>query len=81
MPDSNGKLRRFIKSKNSFVERYLASVVHIIKTSLLNAHAFEDISKDLKRAHREKVSYPINSSHPLVHFSNKCFSFKSFTVG
>ncbi|XP_072999326.1 protein RRP6-like 2 [Typha latifolia] len=53
MPLSSGKLRQLVKSKHPFVERYLSSVIGIIRSSIAGSSAFESIAEQLKNRRRE----------------------------
>ncbi|OVA16442.1 HRDC domain [Macleaya cordata] len=48
IPLTAGKLRRLVKSKHPHVELRLGEVVSIIRNSIQNAYAFEDIAEQLK---------------------------------
>lgn len=56
MPLTTSQLRRALKSKHPFIERNLGSVVSVIRQSIQNAAAFEDVSKQLKERRLELVS-------------------------
>lgn len=56
MPLSSGKLLRLVRSKHPFVERYLSSVIGIIRSSIANSAAFESIAEQLKKGRLEQVS-------------------------
>ncbi|KAK1296505.1 hypothetical protein QJS10_CPB15g02138 [Acorus calamus] len=49
VPLTTGKLKRLVKSKNSYVERNLGSVISVIRSSIENAAAFESISEQIKK--------------------------------
>ena len=55
MPVTINKLRRLLKSKHPFLERNLASIVTIIRHSMLNSCAFEEAAERLKEACAEAV--------------------------
>ncbi|KAG9134684.1 hypothetical protein Leryth_001009 [Lithospermum erythrorhizon] len=48
MPLTTSKLRRFVRSKHSYVERNLASIVNVIRCSMRNSAAFEAAAEELK---------------------------------
>lgn len=48
MPASVGKLRRMLKSKHSYIERNVDSVVSVIRQSMRNYAAFESAAQSLK---------------------------------
>ncbi|XP_020105187.1 protein RRP6-like 2 [Ananas comosus] len=54
MPLSSGKLLRLVRSKHPFVERYLSSVIGIIRSSIVNSAAFESIAEQLKKGRLEQ---------------------------
>ncbi|XP_023544636.1 protein RRP6-like 2 [Cucurbita pepo subsp. pepo] len=56
MPVTINKLRRLLKSKHSFIERNLASIVTIIRHSMLNSSAFEEAAERLKEVRTEAAS-------------------------
>ncbi|XP_022925220.1 protein RRP6-like 2 [Cucurbita moschata] len=56
MPVTINKLRRLLKSKHPFLERNLASIVTIIRHSMLNSCAFEEAAERLKEACAEAAS-------------------------
>ncbi|GAB4857231.1 hypothetical protein Ancab_015138 [Ancistrocladus abbreviatus] len=53
MPVTAGRLRRLVRSKHSFVERNLGSVIQIIRHSIQNSSAFEAVAKQLKEVQTE----------------------------
>lgn len=61
MPVTVSKLRFLLKSKHSYIENCIGSVVSIIKHSLQNAAAFEAVAEQLKVARLE-----IMSQEPVV---------------
>ncbi|KAD5961747.1 hypothetical protein R6Q59_014691 [Mikania micrantha] len=56
MPVTTGKLRHLLKSRHSYIERNLGSVVSIIRHSMQNAVAFEPVAKKLKEEHIEMMA-------------------------
>lgn len=56
MPVNVSKLRRILKSKHPYLERNLASIVDIIRHSMLNACAFEEVVERLKEARTEALA-------------------------
>ncbi|KAJ6810603.1 protein RRP6-like 2 [Iris pallida] len=50
MPVSPSMLRRLVKSRHSFVESNLNTVISIIRSSIENSSAFETIAEELKQA-------------------------------
>ncbi|CAI9099286.1 OLC1v1036074C1 [Oldenlandia corymbosa var. corymbosa] len=48
-------LRRSLKSKHPYIDRNLASVLNIIRHSMKNASAFEEVAEQLKQRHTEKA--------------------------
>ncbi|CAN8230962.1 unnamed protein product [Cochlearia groenlandica] len=60
MPVSAGKLRRMLKSKHSYIERNIQSVVSIIRQSMQNCSAFESAAQSLKDGSLGTVT---NSEH------------------
>nr|XP_010932653.1 protein RRP6-like 2 isoform X1 [Elaeis guineensis] len=48
MPTTPGKLHQLVKFKHPFVERYLSSVISVIRSSVANSTAFESIAAQLK---------------------------------
>lgn len=57
MPVTSVKVRRLVKSKHPFVERYIDTVISIIRSSIANAAAFERIAVQLKKGRLEAVTY------------------------
>lgn len=57
MPVTVNKLRRLLKSKHPYIERNLASIVTIIRHSMLNSCAFEEAAQRLKEVRAEAVSF------------------------
>ncbi|XP_042490265.1 protein RRP6-like 2 isoform X2 [Macadamia integrifolia] len=56
MPLNAGKLRRLVRSKHSYVERNLSSVLNIIENSIQNAASFETAAEQLKKGQLERAS-------------------------
>ncbi|KAK1271436.1 hypothetical protein QJS04_geneDACA012988 [Acorus gramineus] len=56
VPLTTGKLKRLVKSKNSYVERNLGSVISVIRSSMENAAAFESISEQIKKWRTEAAA-------------------------
>lgn len=56
VPLSASKLRQLVKSKHSYVERNLASVLSVIRSSIQNAAEFEAVAERLKNGLPETVS-------------------------
>uniref|UniRef100_A0A9I9CUW0 HRDC domain-containing protein n=1 Tax=Cucumis melo TaxID=3656 RepID=A0A9I9CUW0_CUCME len=56
MPVTVNKLRRLLKSKHPYIERNLASIVTIIRHSMLNSCAFEEAAQRLKEVRAEACS-------------------------
>ncbi|KAM5550395.1 hypothetical protein ABKV19_027521 [Rosa sericea] len=56
MPDTTNKLRRLVKSKHSYIEQHLSSVVSVIRHSMQNAAFFEAAAEHLKVGHVEMAS-------------------------
>ncbi|KAJ6974973.1 hypothetical protein NC653_030961 [Populus alba x Populus x berolinensis] len=56
MPVTISKLRQLLKSKHSYIERHLSSVVSIIRHSMQTSAAFEAAVQHLKERHMEIVS-------------------------
>lgn len=56
MPISTSKLRNLVKLKSPYVDRNLQSVIRIIRTSIQNASAFENLAEVLKNGQQEAVS-------------------------
>ncbi|KAA0041746.1 hypothetical protein IC582_019774 [Cucumis melo] len=56
MPVTVNKLRRLLKSKHPYIERNLASIVTIIRHSMLNSCAFEEAAQRLKEVRAEAAS-------------------------
>ncbi|XP_073109646.1 protein RRP6-like 2 isoform X2 [Elaeis guineensis] len=52
-PVTSVKVRRLVKSKHPFVERYIDSVISIIRSSIANSAAFERIAVQLKKGRLE----------------------------
>ncbi|XP_062113570.1 protein RRP6-like 2 [Humulus lupulus] len=50
MPVTTSQLRRLVKSKHPYMEQNLGAVVSIIRSSMLNASAFEAVAEQLKEA-------------------------------
>lgn len=48
-PQTSGKLRRLVRSKHSFVEHNLGTIISIIRSSIGNAAAFESAADQLKK--------------------------------
>ena len=63
MPVTINKLRRLLKSKHSFIERNLASIVTIIRHSMLNSSAFEEAAERLKEVRTEAVRLVLVTSY------------------
>ncbi|KAL8210420.1 hypothetical protein R6Q57_004857 [Mikania cordata] len=55
-PVTTGKLRHLLKSRHSYIERNLGSVISIIRHSMQNAVAFEPVAKKLKEEHIEMMA-------------------------
>ena len=55
MPVMPSKLRRLLKSKHSYIERHLSSVVSIIRHSMQTSAAFEAAVQHLKERRMETV--------------------------
>jgi hypothetical protein len=55
MPVTISKLRQLLKSKHSYIERHLSSVVSIIRHSMQTSAAFEAAVQHLKERHMEIV--------------------------
>lgn len=55
MPVNISKLRRLLKSKHPYLERNLASIVDIIRHSMMNSCAFEEVVERLKEVRTEAV--------------------------
>ncbi|KAJ6434024.1 hypothetical protein OIU84_017690 [Salix udensis] len=53
MPVTSSQLRRLMKSKHSYIERHLSSVVSIIRHSMQTSAAFEAAVQHLKERHME----------------------------
>lgn len=56
MPVTVNKLRRLLKAKHPYIERNLASIVTIIRHSMLNSCAFEEAAERLKEVRTEAAS-------------------------
>uniref|UniRef100_A0A6M2ERG6 HRDC domain-containing protein n=1 Tax=Populus davidiana TaxID=266767 RepID=A0A6M2ERG6_9ROSI len=56
MPVTISKLRQLLKSKHSYIERHLSSVVSIIRHSMQTSAAFEAAVQHLKERHMEIAS-------------------------
>ncbi|KAB5529605.1 hypothetical protein DKX38_019686 [Salix brachista] len=53
MPVTSSQLRRLMKSKHSYIERHLSSIVSIIRHSMQTSAAFEAAVQHLKERHME----------------------------
>ncbi|KAH9728585.1 protein RRP6-like 2 [Citrus sinensis] len=56
LPTTAAKLRRLLKSKHSYIERYMGPVLSIIQNSMQNAANFEAIAQKLKEERMEVAS-------------------------
>ncbi|EHA8589139.1 protein RRP6-like 2 [Cocos nucifera] len=66
MPTTPGKLHQLVKFKHSFVERYLSSVISVIRSSVANSAAFESIAGQLKGERLEADTEAVSYSPDLV---------------
>ncbi|KAL6842391.1 hypothetical protein ACP4OV_027818 [Aristida adscensionis] len=55
MPVTAGKLKRIVKSKNSFLERHLKHVITTIRSAMTDSDAFESIAEQLKKGKLEEL--------------------------
>jgi exosome complex exonuclease RRP6 len=55
MPVTTGKLKRTVRSKNSFLERHLGHVMSTIRAAMSNPVAFESIAEQLKKGKLKEV--------------------------
>lgn len=55
LPTTAAKFRRLLKSKHSYIERYMGPVLSIIQNSMQNAANFEAIAQKLKEERMEVV--------------------------
>ncbi|KAG1333931.1 protein RRP6-like 2 [Cocos nucifera] len=67
-PVTSVKVRRLVKSKHPFVERYIDSVISIIRSSIANSAAFERIAVQLKKGRLE--ASPKQDMEPISCNSN-----------
>lgn len=75
MPVTSGKLKRIVKSRNSYLERHLSTVISIIRDAISASGAFETIAEQLKKGKLEEVCYPVFHSACLpLHYEILLFS-------
>ncbi|KAL6643196.1 hypothetical protein ACP70R_021377 [Stipagrostis hirtigluma subsp. patula] len=55
MPATAGRLKRIVKSKNSFLERHLGHVITTIRNAMANSDAFESIAEQLRKGKLEEL--------------------------
>ncbi|KAF0929737.1 hypothetical protein E2562_024429 [Oryza meyeriana var. granulata] len=55
MPATTGRLKRIVKSKNSYLERHLGHVISTIRSAIANCDAFESIAEQLKKGRLEEL--------------------------
>uniref|UniRef100_A0A0E0M7Z1 HRDC domain-containing protein n=1 Tax=Oryza punctata TaxID=4537 RepID=A0A0E0M7Z1_ORYPU len=56
MPATTGRLKRIVKSKNSYLERHLGHVISTIRSAIANCDAFESIAEQLKKGRLEELA-------------------------
>lgn len=55
LPVTTGKLHRLLKTKHSYIERNLSSVVNIVRRAIQNSAAYEAEAESLKQKWSKKV--------------------------
>jgi exosome complex exonuclease RRP6 len=68
MPATTGKLKRTVRSKNSFLERHLGHVMSTIRAAMSNPVAFESIAEQLKKGKLKEVCLSIFYLSIIVSF-------------
>ncbi|KAK9155011.1 hypothetical protein Sjap_002491 [Stephania japonica] len=63
MPVTTSQLRRLVKCKHPYVDHNLGTIVSIIRSSIQNASAFENVAEQLKKVHLETM---MEKDHILV---------------
>lgn len=69
MPVTSGKLKRMFKSRNSFLDFHLSTIISVIRDAISASGAFENIAEQLKKGKLEEVCYPdFHSAYLPLHY-------------